>query len=456
MLTIKGVFPSFNIIAIALSLVSTSASSLVEKNISLLDFQRLLRTGLDNELAKIKIAAIGTVPAADEFISDQLENRNIHSKRRSYIRSSRRTVEIDVSPPTQPEMKIESPFSAEHFWSDLVDHAWHTAESMQLDKLGGLTKTNNIEHTSPCPFLVCARDNSNGKGRNAESNSRFQDVMSAFNKSYDETLLIASTHNETCLILTTTAQATRGVVGDYQHEQMLVAMPLLDVMKIHAGTVDEVSSRGWSVPFIEHANEMINEGSQRAENATEAINNWERMIVVDFVPGLGGMKEESELLDVVNAMMGDIQDMGEVGNLKSTEGGDVQEMLENASLAGVPSLSETFSLVASVSKKQGRENGNSRITFWKESLENGLESEHACSEMFATLFVKPRAGYYSFDLVLNPNDGPPPKNYESSASNPSCVTSLIAALSVHPHVLSVKANFPIYHGWHIAQKLDSV
>ena len=98
---------------------------------------------------------------------------------------------------------------------------------------------------------------------------------------------------------------------------------------------------------------------------------------------------------------------------------------------------------------------NQRIRFWREVFKKGIESKHVCSTMFSTLFVKARSGNYSFELVMNPMDGPPSQEYESSASNPYCVASLIAALSVHPYVLSVKANFPTYHGWNVAQLMDS-
>mmetsp|Transcript_17804 Transcript_17804/g.32160 ORF Transcript_17804/g.32160 Transcript_17804/m.32160 type:complete len:153 (+) Transcript_17804:1-459(+) len=151
-------------------------------------------------------------------------------------------------------------------------------------------------------------------------------------------------------------------------------------------------------------------------------------------------------------MMADIQDMGEVGWLRSLDKEEAEEFVIDESLVGVPALSDMFSLTSSL---RSVVNDNARIAFWREALKNGIESEHACSEMFTTLFVKPRAGYYSYDLVMNPSDGPPPQDYESSASNPACVMSLIAAISTHPYALSVKANFPIYHGWHVAQKLDS-
>jgi len=122
--------------------------------------------------------------------------------------------------------------------------------------------------------------------------------------------------------------------------------------------------------------------------------------------------------------------------------------------AHLPALSDMFSLTSSTFNGANT-NDNSRVKFWKDSFREGLETEHACSEMFSTLFVKPRAGYYSYDLVLNPLDGPPPKEYESSASNSACVISLVAALSMHPYVLSVKAgNVPIYQGWNIISKLN--
>jgi len=269
--------------------------------------------------------------------------------------------------------------------------------------------------------------------------------------------LVSASHDETCVILTTTAPKAHQVVDNQEAiendgSESLVAVPLLDIAKIHAGTIAEVSSNGWSVPYNEHAAQKVSNNM----NETEAINQWERMIVVDFAPGLGGMKEESELLAVVNNMMGDIQDMGEVGWLRSMEQEDAEEYYVDESLVGVPALSDMFSLTSSLSSiNDVQRNGNARVEFWHDSMKNGIESEHACNEMFSTLFVKPRAGYYGYDLVLNPSDGPPPQEYESSASNPACVTSLIAALSAHPYVLSVKANFPVYHGWDVAQKLDS-
>lgn len=397
--------------------------------LSLSEFQGVLRSSLDSELEKI---------ADGSHRRDVPDQRSLHKKARSNIRR-RATVQEDVVESSA------SSVSTEDMWDDLVQHAWNSAGAIKRGEDGGLQVTKNHREVHPSPFLVCIR----GQGSDG-----VQSVLLAFDKQDHESLVVSTSHDETCLILTTTALQARKVMVMHNPEgsQALVAMPLLDVSKIHAGTIDEVSSRGWSVPYHEEQ-DQVQDSASSMKNETEAMNEWERMIVVDFVPGLGGMKEESELLEVVNKMMGDIQDMGEVGWLRSMGKEQAEEFLIDESLVGVPALSDMFSLTSSLRQEDGV--SNSRIKFWQDSLRNGIESEHACSEMFSTLFVKPRAGYYSYDLVLNPVDGPPPGEEESSAANPACVTSLLAALSTHPYVLSVKANFPMYHGWNIAQKLDS-
>lgn len=416
--------------------------------LNLTEFQRILRSSLDSELVKI-------IDGSKIQNSDIPDSRSSHTKKRSNIR--RRTA-IQDSDQLYDEISSTSrsrsspSYFAEHVWDDLIQHAWDIAQTIRRDKERGLSITTDPLESHPFPFLVCTR------GRDQEGSGSSEDILTLFDKPPDESLFISSSHNESCLLLTATAFQAYQAAERYEGSQSVVVVPLLDISKIHAGTVDEVSSSGWSVPFHETQDQTPN-GDPSMKNETEAMNEWERMIVVDFVPGLGGMKEEAQLLDVVNKMMGDIQDMGEVGWLKSMGKEEAEQFLVDESLLGVPALSDMFSLTSplrSINTNDKQSVGkNSRIIFWQDSFKKGIESEHACSEMFSTLFVKPRAGYYSYDLVLNPHDGPPPRDYESSAANPACVTSLIAALSTHPYVLSVKANFPIYHGWHVAQKLDS-
>eukprot|EP00804_Cyclotella_cryptica_P018748 CCRYP_007229-RA/>CCRYP_007229-RA protein AED:0.39 eAED:0.39 QI:430/1/1/1/1/1/2/42/458 len=447
-------------VSILASIVSPSITAAHRQHhtLPLVDFQRLLRTDLDNELAKI----LHDAPTRKE--THLPDNVSIHSKQHSNIR--KRSIHWNeniknsfTSSSYSNNVSGSSSYAIDRVWSNLVKHAWHTAETVHRSALGSFTKTSNSEEdTIPCPFLVCTMEiPGHDRHTTSTTSNDYQKIIASFNKGYEESLLVKSAHNETCAILTLTAVDARHSVESYKGDHNIVLIPLVDVMKIHSGTIDEVSSLGWSVPYVNNSMKELSNTRGRSMNATEMLHQWERLIIVDFVPGLGGMREEAELLKVVNTMMGDIQDMGEVGWLGRLDDAERRAYQIDESLTLVPALSEMFSLTASLGGDDDSDGNdpNSRIMFWKEALQNGIESEHSCSEMFSTLFVKPRAGYYSFDVILNPADGPPPNDYESSASNPACVTSLIAGLSLHPYVLSVKSNFPIYHGYYIAQKIDS-
>jgi hypothetical protein len=423
-----------------LSLASTCEGR--DDVLNLHEFQKVLRTGLDSELVKIvgesrKAKSIGT---SDQRI---IQTRRSNVRRRTNSQDST----IDRDDELQPN---NNPFTtAENVWEDITQHAWNKAKTIKRDGHGGLSVTEHSHEAHPCPFLVCGR-----KQHDSDRNS-IQHIVALFDKQYDQSVIVSSSHNETCLILTTTAHKAQQVFNSYEGGGSLVAMPLLDISKIHYGTIDEVLSQGWAVPFREQQVRLPNKESS-TKNDTEAMDEWERVLSVNFAPGVGGMKEEAQLLDVVNKMMGDIQDMGEVGWLRSMGKDQAEQFLIDESLIGVPALSDMFSLTSSLRTFDNTNgNGNARIKFWYDSFKDGIEADHACSEMFTTLFVKPRSGYSGYDLVLNPTDGPPAKHYEGSSSNPACVTSLIAALSAHPYVLTVKAIFPIYHGWNVAKKLDA-
>lgn len=411
---------------------------------SLSEFQRLLRTGLDNEL--VKIISDETHRRANTLHPSSQEtnpSKRSHVRRRTAVQSEHGDFYSDAN---------NNPSSSDFVWNELTQHAQNVVRTISRGKRGSLTVTDNPNEAHSFPFLICKR----GRRDHSSDSSYVDDILAMFDKQHGESSIITtSSRTETCLIVTTTALKVQQVSEIYEESAFnLIALPMLDIAKIRYGTIDEVSSQGWSVPFrAPHDDEMSNKSSLK--NETEELYNWERIIEVEFVPGLGGMKEEAQLLAVVNMMMGDIQDMGEVGWLRSLGKDAADKYLIHESLTGVPSMSDIFSLTSSLRGINGN-NGNLRIKFWQESFRSGIEAEHACSEMFTTLFVKPRPGYYGYDLVLNPSDGPPPQEYDSSASNSACVVSLIAGLSVHPYVQSVKANFPIYHGWHVAQELDSV
>lgn len=416
-----------------LSFLAVAAGEGGHTTIKLSDFQRVLQSSLDNELAKL---ADGSAQHNSNVAANLPNQRNLHTKRKSNMRRKANNIDVDDVQSLQESSDGISSFSTEGMWVNLIEHSWNAAQTIKRDER--LSITSNPEETQPTPFLICTP-----RGLKYNGIDTVQSILGTFDKQYDS-VVVSSSLDETCIVVTTTALQARQALDK---DQTLVTMPLIDISKIHSGTIDEVSSQGWSVPK--------ESSQQERKNETESMNNWERIISVDFVPGLGGMKEESQILKVVNDMMGDIQDMAEVGWLRSIGKEEAEQYMIAESLVGVPALSDLFSLTStSVTKVTGDE-GNTRVAFWHDSFKNGLQSEHACSDMFSTLFVKPRAGYFGYDLVLNPSDGPPPQEYISSASNPACVTSYLAALSTHPYVLSVKANFPIYHGWHVAQKLDA-
>ena len=418
---------SFYLVNISYVLSSTTQSIYARRSVSLKDFQRVLRSSLENELEKI----------ADEKVSTAKETTSIHAKSKFLMRkrASIQIKEEDVRK-TRALSNIVHVYTSEDLWDDIVQHTWKVADTMKRDNC--LSRTIHADETFPVPFLVCGERKQGGL-------ADFNDIVASFNKLEEEALLVSSSHERTCLVLSTQSTQAREVIDSF--EGSLVATPLPDVTKIHSGTIDEVLSIGWSVPFRHES-----ESEMKKSNATKSMNHWERILVVDFAPNLGGMKEESEMLDVVNIIMNDVQDMGEVGWYQKMNEEEKQMYSIDENTADIPSLSDVFSLTSITNTLSE----NQRIRFWREVFKKGIESKHVCSSMFSTLFVKPRSGHYSFELVLNPVDGPPSSDYESSASNPNCVASLIAALSVHPYVLAVKANFPIYHGWNVAQLMDSV
>lgn len=420
--TITIIVSIYVVISFVLSSAAQQSFS-AKTSLSLEDFQTVLRSNIDNELDKI----------SDEKVSTVQETTNIHVKSRTLMRR-RSSIQSTNEDPLKTKQSDHA-YTQQDIWGNIVQHAWKVADTTKRDEGDNLARASYADTTLPIPFLVCGHEDNGGI-------VDFNDIVASFNTLEEKALLISSSNERTCLILSAQSTQAREVIDSF--EGSLIAIPLPDVTKIHSGTIDEVLSKGWSVPFRQ-------ESETTKSNATALMNHWERVIVVDFAPNIGGMKEESDLLDVVNIIMSDLQDLGEVGWYQKMDEDEKQKYSLDDSTIDIPSLSDLFSLTAITNATSE----NPRVRFWREVFKNGIESSHVCSSMFSTLFVKASNGHYSFELVLNPRDGPPSQEYESSASNPNCVASLIAALSVHPYVLSVKANFPTYHGWNVAQFMDS-
>jgi hypothetical protein len=221
----------------------------------------------------------------------------MHKKKRSNVR--RRTNSQDL----EDMSSSTSSFSEEQVWGDLLKHAWDIANTIKRDNGHSLSITTYPQEAYPSPFLVCTHGH--------HQHSHLHDTLALFDTQYEDYLVLSSSHEKTCLILSTTAQQSDQVMNIHT---TLIAMPLVDISKIYSGTIDEVSSEGWTVPFHEGRVEDKQDSAFTTErkNETESMNEWERMITVGFVPCIGGMKEESQLLEVVNNMVGDILDMAEV------------------------------------------------------------------------------------------------------------------------------------------------
>ena len=281
-----------------LSFLAVAAGERGHTTIKLSDFQRVLQSSLDNELAKL---AGGSTQQNSNVAANLPNQRNLHTKRKSNMRRKANTVD-DVQSLQESSDDGISSFSTEGMWVNLIEHSWNAAQTIKRDER--LSITSNPEETQPTPFLICTQ-----RGLKHNGIDTVQSILGTFDKHYDS-VVVSSSLDETCIVVTTTALQARQALDK---DQTLVTMPLIDISKIHSGTIDEVSSQGWSVPY----HQPKESSQQERKNETESMNNWERIISVDFVPGLGGMKEESQILKVVNDMMGDIQDMAEGGWLRS-------------------------------------------------------------------------------------------------------------------------------------------
>lgn len=431
-------------------------------------FQRVLHTSLDKELELIAMSGRKTEVISERHPVNLSQLQEFATKPYSIRRRGISSLST-----------ASKAYSPEQIWIHLLNHAWRSAESItRIDNNEPSSLTlipyEHRSSSSPydqhsCPFLLCSNSG-------ADASSFFEED----DQSFLRRITIISGGNY-CVVLTATSNWARQAM-ELNHD--IIAQPLVDVMKIASGTIESVTSPAWRVPFQDLSNSVPQESSMMSNtNSSEdsiAIlqNHWERTLTIDLVPGLE-VHEEDDIWKLVGTIIHDIQSMSEVGwlmrqppnNNDDREDQDWQEQyLMDHSLVGVPSLSEMFSLTTSSCIKTHHHqdkhhyhnepsNKNDRLAFWDASLANGLESQHACTSLFATLFVDPHdnSKYNSrFTLVLNPIDAPPSDGYDdSSASNVDCVISLIAGLAVHPLVMSVKSNVPVYTGWSLAHSLDS-
>ena len=467
---------------------------------SLYNIQRIIRTSLDDELTLIAAAAVnnGIVNSAEvsSYSSDASNNGPcldcapaMNKEAPPSAQPMTKTLKGNIrgggggvnnmkrsrtasSSSSAPNNNITS---TEQVWLNLMDHAWSTADffcshNTDEDQEEGSSSSIELRHKL-CPFLICS---SSGIGQDVSLLLDDYVYLPIIEYPSDDD------DDKNCVVLQTTPSRARTIISE-KDQEALVVQPLLDVMKIHPNTIDMVTSPGWKVPFIHE--DDYHSVSSSPHNASEASKHWERTLTVHLVAGLD-LDSESKSISTLEDIINDIQDMSEVGWLKRQDDPTMfkpwqEEHLVQQGLVGVPALSDMFSLTSllphtnspskdypvdnNITKNQPQEDStntkkksksNDRVAFWDTILSNGLESSHACTSLFSTLYVEPRlkdGAYYNvFDIILNPKDGAHSKDYASSASNVDCVTSFLVGLSVHPYVMSVESNVPKYYGWSVA------
>jgi len=345
--------------------------------------------------------------------------------------------------PTQISKNSMGSTDVEDMWEHLVDHGWIIAESTLGTNGRDLKKYINADKAMSSnnvfPFLLCVLDISLKSG--FERMALLQEKLDVSIASYT---VVSNKEDKSCFVVMATPGTVLGVLNDNIH-----GIPLVDQMKITPLTIEDVTSPGWSIPPADTV-------SSRRLGAKR--NNWQRTIMVTISPGVVNPNDNESTLHVAKNIVKDIHNLAEEGSRRRRQlVVDDQELSSGVGslkgrniLAGtqgrILSLSEVFFATSqnALGKRETRRLSDLSRSFWSRSLQNGLESEHKCSNMFRSSEIRPL--WTGFEIVLNPVDGIMGNEHitnehgnESSASNQDCVVSLIAALSVHPHVITVEA-----------------
>lgn len=225
----------------------------------------------------------------------------------------------------------------------------------------------------------------------------------------------------------------------------------MQIMKLDSGIIQNVCLNDeWAVPTFP----LTQKDTANGDND----NTWERKIRIGLRPGLGGTIEKVD--ELANQMVVEIQHMAKEGNRQrklrqgvrigeeengTGNGGHVKDQSTKRSVRDFFSATAPTMVPKVFGRRSLAENEvPSHHKFWSRTLDEGIESDDGCIDMFEALSIEARFSNTGFDLILNPLGG---QNYAnngtSSASNSACVCSLIAALSVHPNTLDVSANRPI-------------
>jgi len=417
---------SLLITAILPKIFADNATEEVERNpaISVVEFQNLLLTEFNNEV-----------------FAHETKNLNASATPRNL-----KTLLMDDF---RYQAEEDVPSAIRALWNRLNQHGWSMAET--LTKLTGTEgespgysrrRLQSPEEQHPYPFIICNRSPLFHSGI-----QRFWPTVYAAGSEKLEAIPIANQDNQTCFHVSCTAAKARYVDSVVSNDE-LVIIPLIDVLKIPVGTIDEVSKPYWRVPSpFEHISAGIVQ--------QPSDNHWERIIHVSLSPGLS-FATDDDLIMKAKDILKDVEAMAQVGS-------DRRRNLQKDDNSGSEtnfkiSVGDAFSLVSKSSF--GASSSSARVLEsvisprsmqWERFLENGFETDHRCSVMFSSLIVRPGDRELRFfDIILNPFEEDQTcfktwddTSVEASASNVDCVVSLIMALAVHSDVIGVEADVPI-------------
>jgi len=325
-------------------------------------------------------------------------------------------------------------------WEYTVSHGWEMAEAavnggsgVQTDSafVIGSNEERDGDAITPgigaaYPFLVCLKTEAASSGYD-----NLYDILPLVGAISSDVTVLSNGPKESCFMLSANAASAHNAAVSLPN---LLVLPMTDIMKLDSGIVKDVClNEQWAVPWSYSDARKVGD------------KTWERKIRVGLRPGLGGTKEKVN--EVADQMIEEIRHMAKAGRrqrkLLRREGDSTRKRKE--------SITESFSVTASTITKvfNGRRIADDEVPlhhhqFWSRVLDEGIESEDGCAEMFEALSMESRFSHTGFDLVLNPAGGQNfANNSTSSAGNSACICSLIAALSVHPDTLEVSANQPI-------------
>jgi len=397
-------------------------------------------------------------------------------------------------------------------WQKIVQHGWEWSKrSSSQVRIGSRSSRRNlrsdrtddsrrlkIDHISP--FIVCSSSQGSGYQRR-------EAIASSLNVTKENAQTISNTVDETCFIVTSSAEAMElylsqiaqetNVTSDEEvvvDDAKLKLGPLVDALKVPKGTAAGIlADESWSPPNITNLSDLdsmveeivTNEFSY--ENVTKKvkvdIRKWTRSIMIELLPG--SVQEESKVDTVAKDIVEYVKIMAQIapsnGTTSSTNSSSFLRKLESTNDTSTEStidikpplsIRESFSLTATAPLNDS-ENTDTPDTdkpegkakdIWSNALKKGFEASHGCQVMLDTLEVRTRREpkpkpskekedndddkslpvMAAFEVILHPpSQILKEAAVQSSVWNKNCVLSLLMGFSVHPLVQSVEVSKPI-------------